>query len=256
MALQQFPATNGFDIAESARERRESATSVPKPDDSHSSDYSSGNGIRGGTKTISANRLRLSVFRTVVCCFAILSPSIDRSHCATTRKRPVRISTLLWILSCLNLRWKSGEITASAYLVVSSSGSWCDIHVLKHSKSTTIGRGGDNQIVLHSNKCSRRHCEVFSRNRDWYVRDFGSRNGTRLNDEPLTKVKPLNLGDRLEIAGTVFLLTTSISDIEGASLDVSCVDSDTVTALENTIRQPDTGSSPDDPHSRNAGKSD
>ena len=150
---------------------------------------------------------------------------------------------------------ESGEITASAYLVVSSSGSWCDIHVLKPDMSTMIGRGGDNQIVLHSNRCSRRHCEVFSKDGDWYVRDLGSRNGTLLNDERLTKIKPLNFGDRLEIAGTVFLLTTSIRDIEGVSLDPSCVDSDTATALEHTIGQPDTDTSPDDRRSGNVGES-
>lgn len=128
---------------------------------------------------------------------------------------------------------ESGEITASAYLVVASTGSWCDIHALVPGASVVIGRGGENQIVLHSNRCSRRHCEIFSENSDWFVRDLKSRNGTRLNDRPLRRVKPLNPGDRIEIAGTVLLLTSSICEIEGASLDASIADSDTTTAVDN-----------------------
>lgn len=128
---------------------------------------------------------------------------------------------------------ESGEVTASAYLVVASAGSWCDIHPLVPGAVIVIGRGGDSQIVMHSNRVSRRHCEIFCENGDWFVRDLKSRNGTRLNDRPLRRVKPLNPGDRIEIAGTVFLLTSSICEIEGASLDSSIHDPDTTTAVDN-----------------------
>lgn len=131
---------------------------------------------------------------------------------------------------------ESGEITASAYLVVASAGSWCDIHALVPGSPIVIGRGGESQVVLHSNRCSRQHCEIFSDNGNWFVRDLKSRNGTRLNDRPLRGAKPLNPGDRLEIAGTVFLLTSSICDIEGESLDSSIHDPDTTTAVENILR--------------------
>ena len=109
-----------------------------------------------------------------------------------------------------------------------------------------IGRGGDNQIVLHSNRCSRQHCEIFSDNGDWFVRDLKSRNGTRLNGQPFKRVKPLNPGDRLEIAGTVFLLASSIYDIGGASLDLSIQDSDTTSAAENILRSNDSSIDSDD----------
>jgi pSer/pThr/pTyr-binding forkhead associated (FHA) protein len=131
---------------------------------------------------------------------------------------------------------ESGEITASAYLVVASAGSWCDIHALVPGSPLVIGRGGESQVALHSNRCSRQHCEIFSENGNWFVRDLKSRNGTRLNDRPLRKVKPLNPGDRLEIAGTVLILTSSICDIEGESLDSSIHDPDTTTAVENILQ--------------------
>jgi pSer/pThr/pTyr-binding forkhead associated (FHA) protein len=143
----------------------------------------------------------------------------------------------------------SGEITASAYLVVASAGSWCDIHSLVPGSPVVIGRGGENQIVLHSNRCSRRHCEIFSKNGDWFVRDLDSRNGTRLNGHPLKNVKPLIPGDRIEIAGTVFLLTSSICEIEGESLDASIHDPDTTTAVDN-MHQPD-DNEPNESESRN-----
>jgi pSer/pThr/pTyr-binding forkhead associated (FHA) protein len=134
---------------------------------------------------------------------------------------------------------ESGELNASAYLVVASAGSWCDIHALVPGSPILIGRVGESQIVLHSNRCSRRHCEIFSQGTDWFVRDLKSRNGTQLNGRPLKKVKRLNPGDRLVIAGTVFLLTSSICDIEGVSLDASIHDSDTATAVENILHPND-----------------
>jgi pSer/pThr/pTyr-binding forkhead associated (FHA) protein len=65
------------------------------------------------------------------------------------------------------------------------------------------------------------------------VRDLDSRNGTLLNDEPLNEEQVLNPGDRLEVAGTVFLLTTSIYEIdgEGMSVDSSNFDPDAPTAF-------------------------
>jgi len=64
---------------------------------------------------------------------------------------------------------ESREITASAYLVVASTGSWCDIHAFVLGAPVVIGRGGanQNQIVLHSDRCSRRHCEIFSEHGNW-----------------------------------------------------------------------------------------
>lgn len=53
-----------------------------------------------------------------------------------------------------------GEIAATTYPVDSSSGLWCSIHALRPGVPTEIGDGGDNQIVLHSNRCSRRHREI------------------------------------------------------------------------------------------------
>lgn len=44
-------------------------------------------------------------------------------------------------------------------------------------------------------------------------------------------------GDRIEIAKTVFLLTSSICEIEGASLDASMHDTDKTTAVGN-MHQP------------------
>jgi pSer/pThr/pTyr-binding forkhead associated (FHA) protein len=120
-------------------------------------------------------------------------------------------------------------------MVVAAADSWCDIHPLVPGSRIMIGRGGDCQIVLHSNRCSRRHCEIFSDDSDRCVRDLKNRNGTRLNGRSLKRVSPLNPGDRLEISGTVFLLTSSIRDIEGASLDSNIHDPDTTTAVENML---------------------
>ena len=59
-------------------------------------------------------------------------------------------------------------------------------------------------------------------------------------------MKRLKAGDRLEIASTVFLLTSSLSDIEGASMDASVHDSDTTTAAASVRRPKDEDAQPED----------
>jgi pSer/pThr/pTyr-binding forkhead associated (FHA) protein len=51
---------------------------------------------------------------------------------------------------------------------------------------------------------SRRHCALSLRDGRVWVEDLGSRNGTRLNGQPLATPRPLEDGDRLEVAHLPF----------------------------------------------------
>ena len=69
-----------------------------------------------------------------------------------------------------------------------------------------IGRSSEAHVQLESVRVSRRHAEL-SRSTDggWIIRDLGSRNGTRVNGQPISE-HTLAKGDRIEIGGFVLRL--------------------------------------------------
>ncbi|MFM8414462.1 MAG: sigma 54-interacting transcriptional regulator [Planctomycetota bacterium] len=63
----------------------------------------------------------------------------------------------------------------------------------------TLGRAPGNRIVVHDERASRFHAEVFEAEGAWVVRDLGSRNGTLVDGEPLTGDRRLAVGDVVQI---------------------------------------------------------
>ena len=49
----------------------------------------------------------------------------------------------------------------------------------------TLGRAPTNQVVIHDERASRFHAEVFAADEGWMVRDLESRNGTLLAGKPV-----------------------------------------------------------------------
>lgn len=64
---------------------------------------------------------------------------------------------------------------------------------------TTLGRAPDNQIVLPNATVSSYHARLEQRDGEWWLIDLDSRNGTRLNDVPITRPAPLTAGDMIGI---------------------------------------------------------
>lgn len=62
-----------------------------------------------------------------------------------------------------------------------------------------IGRGEGTHLRPQSDLISRRHCALVVEDGKAYIRDFGSRNGTYLNDERVEGQHQLKLGDRLRV---------------------------------------------------------
>src|SRR3954469_16067839 len=67
-----------------------------------------------------------------------------------------------------------------------------------------IGRAKECALRAGSEAISRRHCAIIRRDERWTVRDLGSRNGTHVNDERITKEVPLNDGDELRVGPLKF----------------------------------------------------
>jgi pSer/pThr/pTyr-binding forkhead associated (FHA) protein len=62
-----------------------------------------------------------------------------------------------------------------------------------------IGALEDNDIVLPSTTVSRYHAEIVARGRQVQISDLRSKNGTRVNGQPIQQ-SPLAPGDRISIA--------------------------------------------------------
>ena len=67
-----------------------------------------------------------------------------------------------------------------------------------------IGRAKECALRAGSEAISRRHCAIIRREKGWTVRDLGSRNGTYVNDEKITKEVPLGDGDQLRVGPLAF----------------------------------------------------
>ena len=66
---------------------------------------------------------------------------------------------------------------------------------------TTLGRNSRNSIVLNDTYVSSEHALLAWRDAQWWLEDLGSRNGTVLNDAPLTDPTVISAGDVLTIGG-------------------------------------------------------
>jgi hypothetical protein len=69
---------------------------------------------------------------------------------------------------------------------------------------TSIGRHGDNEIILPDSQVSRHHAEIVMQGGRWLITDLGSANGTYVNGERLTGPHVLNHGDLVRVGQTQF----------------------------------------------------
>lgn len=72
------------------------------------------------------------------------------------------------------------------------------------TKETTLGRGPDNDIPVNSENASRHHCLIsLGKDKNVFVTDLNSRNGTYINDEKITKIQ-VHLNDVLQVGSKKF----------------------------------------------------
>lgn len=77
----------------------------------------------------------------------------------------------------------------------------------------SIGRSASNQLALSSEKVSRRHALIqIQREKEFWLVDFGSRNGTYLNGRRIIQPSRLQTGDRIKIGPFEFLFYLSQPD--------------------------------------------
>ena len=75
--------------------------------------------------------------------------------------------------------------------------------LLVEGKQSRIGRGLDCDVILADPLASRVHAIVYAENREWWVRDSASRNGTFVNDQKIDEARLVE-GSMLKVGSTEF----------------------------------------------------
>ncbi len=98
-----------------------------------------------------------------------------------------------------------------------------------------IGRSASNQLSINDPGMSRRHCLIEREAGVFRIRDLDSRNCTFVNDVPV-KVRLLEHGDRIKVAGSLFLFLLQEEERAAAATGVQLDEAEWVT--DRTIALP------------------
>ncbi len=79
---------------------------------------------------------------------------------------------------------------------------------------TVLGRGSVARVRLNDEGISRRHCRLLQKGAEICIEDLGSANGTRVNEEPVTKTRLLRDGDKIHVGSTTILKFTYHDQLE------------------------------------------
>lgn len=104
------------------------------------------------------------------------------------------------------LQQEKSPVTESHYLLRENKGSPHE-RILLQGQSFIIGRSSD--VAAHvdpSVGISRAHAELIKVSEQWKVKDLGSRNGSKLNDQPMApyELYPLHTGDNLTLGSSQY----------------------------------------------------
>jgi Nif-specific regulatory protein len=88
------------------------------------------------------------------------------------------------------------------HLLVNDPVAGLGVTRLVAGQRITLGRAPGNHVIVHDERASRFHAEIFPTATGWAIRDLQSRNGTLVGGHPLTTDHPLAPGDVVAIGLT------------------------------------------------------
>ncbi|MDO4628361.1 MAG: SpoIIE family protein phosphatase [Planctomycetia bacterium] len=111
--------------------------------------------------------------------------------------------------------------------------------------SYTLGRGHDCEIQLEVAAISRKHVRIFRRGTDYFIEDLKSRNGTLLNNRPVTEPVRLNHRDRIQVCSVVMYYyadgheheQSGVEDFQAQIADVGPSDNSSYMATFDMLKQ-------------------
>src|SRR5262245_28618455 len=117
----------------------------------------------------------------------------------------------------------------TAFLVAELDDGFGDVYPRQRGVTYGVGRSPKNRIVLADDLSSRDHAELAFAEGEWYVRDLGSTNGTKVNGKVVRGDLALETGDRLQFGHTRFRFVHDLSELPG-------IPAAPARALEDAIR--------------------
>ncbi len=88
-----------------------------------------------------------------------------------------------------------------------------------------IGRGAEAEVRVQAEDVSRQHARISRIGRNLVIEELGSRNGTAINGKLVTGSELLELGDRVQIGGTVTLVYGRHDELEARAQQLQRLDS-------------------------------
>jgi pSer/pThr/pTyr-binding forkhead associated (FHA) protein len=86
-------------------------------------------------------------------------------------------------------------------------------YIPQEARTLTIGRQGENDIVLRDSSVSRHHASFMKEGENLFVTDKGSKNGTIVNGLKVESAR-LEDGDVIRIGDNLVIVVSVTSDIE------------------------------------------
>ena len=76
--------------------------------------------------------------------------------------------------------------------------------VIPLNNELSIGRKGDNLLILGDKYVSSKHARIFIKNTDYILQDLGSTNGTLMNSKRVSDKVVIKKGDEIKIGTSTF----------------------------------------------------
>jgi pSer/pThr/pTyr-binding forkhead associated (FHA) protein len=115
-----------------------------------------------------------------------------------------------------------GEPLVPDLYVVAGPDKGVSLALSDTSRAHLIGRASDCDLALRDELVSRRHAEVDYQGGSWWLRDFGSKRGTRLNGQEVSERCRLAVAASVEMGGTTLRLRDPLAEALDEAL--SCPD--------------------------------
>lgn len=103
----------------------------------------------------------------------------------------------------------NNDVNDIVFLLITDGSMQGHRFAIKSSVPIIIGRGNDVTIhIPYDSFCSRKHAQIFCKDRKYYLEDFRSTNGTFLNDVKIETISELKNNDKIKFGNTeaVFLI--------------------------------------------------
>lgn len=91
-------------------------------------------------------------------------------------------------------------IPAAHLLTISGEGL---MKAYQLEEANLLGRAKDNTLTLPESTISAYHARISCRDGTWWLEDLGSRNGTAINDVPVTEPAVITFGDEIHLGSVI-----------------------------------------------------